>query len=639
MSDLLKNFIVSDSFLGRYEKLVKEVVIPYQEKVLKDEIPDTEKSHAIENFRAAAKMLETGTCDDEFYGMVFQDSDVAKWLEAAAYSLLKYPDKELENRCDEVIELIGRAQQRDGYLNTYFTVKMPDKRWTNLEEAHELYCAGHMMEAAVAYAESTGKTKLLNIMSRMADHIYKRFIEEGAEGYPGHPEVELALMRMYRCTKNDKYKELAEHFVNVRGVDSDYFIKESQKYNWTVWGNNSHNKEYAQNQTPVREQTKAVGHAVRAVYLYTGMADVAFETKDQELKNACKTLWDNITQCKMYVTGAIGSAYEGEAFTKDYHLPNDTAYAETCASIGLIFFARKMLDLEKDSRYSDAMERALYNCVLAGMQLDGEKFFYVNPLEVIPGISGEAVTHRHALPQRPKWFACACCPPNVARLLSSVGRYAWSEEGDTVYSHLFIGGTLDLSFTLHGKIEVITEYPYGDRVTYRFKPDDTAMHMTLAIRLPQWSKETVIKLNGKKSNYETKNGYAYLTEEFTAEDEVTVTFDMSVRRIFASGKVSADSCKVAFSRGPLVYCAEGIDNDEDVLSLSVKKESEAESYPSNILNGIVEVKIDGYRAITCDSLYTHERPAKETCKLRLIPYYTWGNRGLNQMRVWIPEEE
>jgi DUF1680 family protein len=637
MSDLLKNFTVSDNFLGRYERLVNDVVIPYQEKVLNDEIEDAEKSHAIENFRAAANMIATGKCDEEFYGMVFQDSDVAKWLEAAAYTLLKYPDKELEKRCDEVIDLIGQAQHEDGYLNTYFTVKEPDKRWTNLQEAHELYCAGHMMEAAVAYAESTGKTKLLSIMSNMADHMYQRFFEEGVPGYSGHPEVELALMRLYRCTRNEKYKELAEHFINVRGVDSDYFSKERQKNKWTVWGSDPSNKEYTQNHVPVREQVKAVGHAVRAVYLYTGMADVAYETKDQELVKACETLWENITECRMYVTGAIGSAYEGEAFTKDYHLPNDTAYAETCASIGLIFFSRKMLDLNKSGKYADVMERALYNCVLAGMQLDGERFFYVNPLEVIPGISGESVTHRHALPQRPKWFACACCPPNVARLLSSLGRYAWSMEGSTVYSHLYIGGTLDMTDTLQGKIIVKTEYPYGDQVIYRFAPVDEYMKMTLAIRLPQWSKETVIQLNGRKAECVVEKGYAYLSGTFTAKDEVTVTFDMSVKRIFASSRVSADTGKVAFSRGPLVYSAEGIDNSGDVLSIGVRKNSEAKIRRTDKLGGVVEIVLDGYRVINESTLYTFDRPKKEDCMITLIPYYTWGNRGLTQMRVWLPE--
>lgn len=637
MIDNLKKFNVSEKFFGYYEKLVQDVVIPYQEKILKDEIPDAEKSHAIQNFIAAGKMLETGKCHEEFYGMVFQDSDVAKWLEAASYSLLKKPDKELEKRCDEVIDVIGRAQHKDGYLNTYFTVKAPDKRWTNLEEAHELYCAGHMMEAAVAYAECTGKRKLLDIMCRMADHIYDHFITQGAEGYPGHPEVELALMRMYTCTGNEKYKELAEHFINVRGVDSDYFKKESERHNWVVWGNNYDNKENAQYHLPVREQTKAVGHAVRAVYLYTGMADVALETNDDKLKKACKTLWDNITTSRMYVTGSIGSAYEGEAFTKDYHLPNDTAYAETCAAIGLIFFARKMLEMEKDSQYADTLERALYNGVLAGMQLDGKKFFYVNPLEVIPGISGEAVTHRHTLPERPKWFTCACCPPNVARLLSSIGGYVWSEESNTLFFHLFIGGTLDLTDTKQGKVIAETEYPYGNKVIYRFEPNDTTMDVNLAIRLPQWSSKTLILRNGKECDYQAKKGYAYITGPFTSSDKIEVIFDMEVKRIFASTKVSYDTGKVAFSRGPLIYCVEGVDNEGDILSLSAKKDGKITVNPSNKLGGIVELKVEGYKTLTNDSLYLYERPETIPYTLTLIPYYTWGNRGLNQMRVWIPE--
>jgi uncharacterized protein len=656
MTDMLKRFTVSGGFMGRYEKLVSDVVIPYQEKVLNDEIEGAEKSHAIENFRAAAEKLKTGKCGGEFYGMVFQDSDVAKWLEAAAYSLLRHPDPALQKRCDDVIDLIESAQQEDGYLNTYFTVKEPEKRWTNLHEAHELYCAGHMMEAAAAYYECTGKTKLLSVMCKMADHIYKRFVEEKAEGYPGHPEVELALMRLFRCTGNMKYKELAEHFINVRGVDSDYFIRERERYPWSVWGGKSRDMEYYQCHKPVREQTKAVGHAVRAAYLYTGMADAAAEMNDESLKKACKTLWNNMTQCRMYVTGGIGSAYEGEKFTVDYHLPNDTAYAETCASIALIFFARKMLDIEKSGEYADVMERALYNCVLAGMELNGTRFFYVNPLEVVPGISGEAVTHRHALPIRPKWFSCACCPPNVARLLTSLGRYAWSQEGDTLYSHLFISGTLDVSDTLGGKITVETGYPYDGRVTYRFEPDGENMQAELAIRLPGWSCKTTITLNGTKIAYENKDGcayvkngakiayknkdgYAYVKGGFIQSDEITVTFDMEVKRIFASTFVSADSGRAAFQRGPLVYCLEGKDNGGDVLPLSVKKEAAAEVFHSDKLGGIMEIHIDGYKTEKSGTLYSYNRPEVTPCKLKLIPYYAWGNRGLNSMRVWIPEAE
>lgn len=639
MSNLLKDFKISDPFFGRYEKLVREVVIPYQEKALRDEIPDAEKSHAIENFRQAAQLLKTGKCGGEFYGMVFQDSDVAKWLEAAAYSLALSPDGELERRCDEIIDLIGEAQQADGYLNTYFTVKSPEYRWTNLQEGHELYCAGHMMEAAVAYARSTGKTKLLEIMCRVADCIYERFVVQKAEGYPGHPEVELALMRLYRATGNRRYLELAEHFVNVRGADPDFYAKEAEKRNWTVWGADPHDPAYMQSHVPVREQKEAVGHSVRAVYLYTGMADLAAETGDESLKKACRTLWENLTNRRMYVTGGIGSAYEGEAFTGDYHLPNDTAYAETCASIGLIFFARKMLDLEKHGEYGDVMERALYNTVLAGMQLDGQRFFYVNPLEVIPGLSGVAKTHRHTLPQRPKWFGCACCPPNVARLLPSLAEYAWSVEENAVYSHLFIGGELELEA---GRITVETGYPYDAEVVYRFAPKQERFHgLTLALRLPGWSRKTEILLNGKEADCTVRDGYAYLSGDFTARDEVRLVLDMEVRRVFAAPQVSADSGKAAFARGPLVYCLEGVDNGGEVLNLYVKKDAvpRVGTANPNLLFGAVPITIDGYRVSEAGSLYSTERPKAEPVELTAVPYYTWGNRGLTQMRVWIPEME
>ncbi len=640
---LIRDFTVGEGFFGRYEKLVRDVVLPYQERALNDQIEGAEKSHCIENFRMAAKKLKTGSCEGEFYGMVFQDSDVAKWLEGAAYSLAQSPDAELEKRCDEIIELIGEAQHKDGYLNTYFTVKEPEKRWTNLHEAHELYCAGHMIEAAVAYAECTGKKRLLEIMCAMADHIYRHFIEEGAEGYPGHPEIELALMRLYRSTKEERYKELALHFINVRGVDSDYYKKEYEKNPWRVWGNNVGDKEYSQNVAPVRQQDKAVGHAVRAVYLYTGMADAAAETGDMELAAACKTLWNNITQHRMYVTGAIGSAYEGEAFTKDDHLPNDTAYAETCAAIGLIFFSNKMLYLERDGKYADVMERALYNCVLAGMQLDGTKFFYVNPLEALPGISGEAQTHRHALPVRPKWFACACCPPNVARLLGSVAEYAWHVDEGTLFSNLFLAGTLDVTERFGGKVILHTDYPYGNTIEYRFVPDEgkTSMEVPLAIRIPAWSKETKICLNGKAANCEIKDGYAYIRGAYTADDTITVELDLSVKRVYTSSRVSANTGKAALQRGPLIYCAEGVDNENDVLSLSLKRDGEITvgDYLPDELFGIQKLFAEGYRETVNEELYSFDRQDTRPCQVTFVPYYTWANRGLNQMRVWIPEKD
>ncbi|HAH60712.1 MAG TPA: hypothetical protein DCL73_01295 [Treponema sp.] len=639
MTDALKMFSVSDSFFGRYEELVVDTVIPYQEKILNDAIPGVEKSHAVENFRQAAEVNETGKCSGEFYGMVFQDSDVAKWLEAAAYSLAQKNDPALEKRCDDMITLIGRAQKKDGYLDTYFTVKEPGRQWTDLQEAHELYCSGHMMEAAVAYYECTGRRNLLDIMCRAADHIYDHFITHNAPGYPGHPEVELALMRMYHATGNGKYKELAEHFINVRGVDGDYFKCESETRGWQVWGGWNGDREYTLCHEPVRGQKDAVGHAVRAVYLYSGMASVAKENGDETLKAACLTLWNSITQKRMYVTGAIGSAYEGESFTKDYHLPNDTAYGETCASVGLIFFARRMLDLFKSGEYGDVMERALYNCVLAGMQLDGKRFFYVNVLESLPGISGKAVTHRHALPQRPQWFTCACCPPNAARLIASIGRYAWCIEDGTAYAVLYIGGTLDGTEQLGGKIHVETSYPYEGSAVYTFEPCDSHMDMTLALRLPSWSRSTKISMNGKEIDCTYSSGYAFVKGPFTASDAVAIEFDMGVRRIHASPKVSADSGKTAFMRGPLVYCAEGADNNGGVLNLIADRSAvpAVGTYEPDSLYGIRKITVAGTRTEDTGKLYSDEPPSVTPCTITLIPYYAWANRGENEMRVWLPE--
>ncbi|HOO26915.1 MAG TPA: glycoside hydrolase family 127 protein, partial [Lachnospiraceae bacterium] len=554
MLNFMKNFQMNDPFFSRYETLIKEAVIPYQEKALNDEIPGAEKSHAIANFKIAAKYLQSGEQPEDFYGMVFQDSDIAKWLEAVSYSLILFPDKELEARADALIDLIGSAQQADGYLNTYFTLHDDKKHFSNLHEAHELYCAGHMMEAAVAYFESTGKRKLLDIMLKMTDCIYQHFIVEKAPGYPGHPEVELALMRMYDVTGSKKCLTLAAHFINVRGVDPDYFEKERKTTGWMIWGGDPSDHDYAQNAAPLREQSDAVGHAVRAVYLYTGMAALAKETGDTKLKNACIRLWESITKKRSYITGGIGSTYLGEAFTTDYDLPNDTAYAETCASIGLIFFARKMLDLECDSTYSDMMERTLYNGVLSGMQLNGQRFFYVNHLESIPGISGTIATHKHTLPERPQWFGCACCPPNIARLLPSISEYAWGETASTVFSHLYLSGDLTLE-RKQVTIRTQSAYPYDDVVHYSFIPKQESAKFTFAIRIPDWSRHTQVLLNNnviyektntsesilpqnsadvsaasdKPDDFQTtcKNGYLYITRSFSKEDVLTLKLDMT----------------------------------------------------------------------------------------------------------------
>ena len=620
----------AEGFIGKYQRLVRDEVIPYQYSVLCDEAPDTEKSHVVQNFINAGKAVRGEDAGDGFYGMVFQDSDAAKWLEAVAYSLTLSPDEELQKTADMLIGYIADAQDEDGYLNTYYTIKDKEKRWTNLLEGHELYCSGHMMEAACAYYEATGKSTLLDVMLKNAEHIYQHFVVEGNEGYPGHPEVELALMKMYRLTGNEHCLKLAEHFINTRGVDPHFYEKETEKRGWSVWGSDGRDPEYQQSGAPVREQKDATGHAVRAVYLYTGMADLAAQTGDEALYEACRRLWKSITQRRMYVTGGIGSTVHGEAFSVDYDLPGDTAYAETCASIGLMFFASRMLENEVDGEYGDVMERAFYNTVLAGMQLDGKRFFYVNPLEVVPGISGISPTQRHDLPGRPKWYACACCPPNVARLITSFGKYAYGENKDTAFCHLFAAG--EVSFDNGMKLSCKTDYPYDFKVVYEIGKGGR-----LAVRIPSYSRETVIAINGKKVAFTVQKGYAYL--EVKDGDRVEVNLDGRPEYIYASSKVPRLTGCVALLRGPLVYCFEGKDNEEDVLSLSLKRDGKIRisGYDEKLLSGTVTLTVEAVRRERTENLYTSVRPEEKSCSAVAVPYYTWGNRGENQMRVWMNE--
>lgn len=621
---------ISDGFMNRWQRLIKDTVIPYQYDVLNDKADGAEKSHVVANFINAGKALRGEDVGDGFYGMVFQDSDAAKWLEAAAFSLISYPDKELEKTADELIDIIAEAQDEDGYLNTYFTIKDREKRWTNLLEGHEMYCSGHMMEAACAYYEATGKDKLLKVMEKNAEHIYNIFIAQGREGYPGHPEIELALMKMYRLTGNSHCLELAEHFVNIRGVDTEFYKKEKARRDWTVWGNNAEDNYYQQSFAPLKEQNDAVGHAVRAVYLYTGAADVASENGDEELLTACRRLWDSITKRRMYITGGIGSTLIGEAFSVDYDLPNDTAYNETCASIGLMFFASRMLETDVDGEYADVMERAFYNTVLAGVQLDGTKFFYCNPLEIIPGISACAATHWHTKSQRPGWYTCACCPPNAARLISSIGKYAYGESSDTCYCHLYAGGKI--SFENGVKLTCETEYPYGFTVKYRVSEGSGR----IAVRIPAWSKEYSLTRNGAAVDAAPVKGYVYV--DISAEDELILTLDDTPRYVYASAKVPELTGCTAITRGPLVYCFEGKDNG-DILPISLKRGGKltVSDTRDETLDGSYRITAEAFRSEENGSLYSFDPLIETPCTAVAIPYYTWGNRGENQMRVWMTE--
>lgn len=585
-------------FMGKYQDIVRSTVIPYQHSVLCDMAEGAEKSHVTANFINAAKALKGEDAADGFYGMVFQDSDAYKWLEAAAYAIADEKGTELERQADELIDLIADAQDRNGYINTYFTLNGTQKRWTNLLEGHELYCSGHLIEAACAYYEATKKHKLLDIAVKNAECIYEHFVTQNTEGIPGHPEIELALLKLYRVTENRHFLELSERFINERGKAPDFWAREAAKRSWTVWNSDPWDNDYRQSGKPVREQTEAVGHAVRAVYLCTGMADLAAETGDKELLAACRRLWENIVHRKMYITGGIGSTVQGEAFTVDYDLPPDTAYSETCAAVGLIFFAEKMLESEINGEYGDVMELAFYNTVLAGMQLDGKRFFYVNPLEVDIGISGKAATHRHVLPSRPKWYACACCPPNVARLIGSIGKYAYGEKDDTVFCHLFASGKV--SFSNGMKLECTTDYPYNMAIKY-----DITGSGKIAVRIPKWSRSFTLEINGKEAAALPENGYIYI--DVNEKSAIRLILDGTPRFVRASNKVPRLTGMTALMRGPLVYCFEGADNS-DVRSIRLDRSQQpsVEDFAPEFLGGTVILKAKAFRINDCDDLYCDE---------------------------------
>ncbi|MDO4521861.1 MAG: glycoside hydrolase family 127 protein [Eubacteriales bacterium] len=635
----LNNIRIEDRFWKQYMELVRQHVIPYQWDALNDQIPDAEPSYCIQNFRVAAKREE-----GKFQGMVFQDSDVYKWLEAVAYSLMWHPDEELERTADETIELIAAAQQPDGYLDTYYIINGLEKRFTNLMDHHELYCLGHMTEAAVAYYHATGKDTFLKVAIGYANCAYACLGTESGKipGYPGHEVAEMALVALYGITKDERHLKLAKYFIDQRGQSPLFFDEECKKnHNSCYWDDSYMKKQYYQAGKPVREQDKAEGHAVRAVYLYSGMAEVASATEDRRLFETCEKLWNNIVNRQMYVTGAIGATQHGEAFTFDYDLPNDTVYAETCAAIGLIFFARRMFEITKDSRYTDVMERALFNGVICGMSLDGKSFFYVNPLEVSPEHCEKDYFRRHVKPVRQKWFGCACCPPNVARLLSSIGGYAFECNESAVYMNLFMGG--DMELTLNGKNNVFhieTEYPWDGKVRIAVENQEPSS-FAYAVRIPGWCRAYKLTINGEDAVYEMEKGYAVLNREWKNGDQILLEMEMEISMVEANPLVREDIGKVAVMRGPLVYCLEEKDNGDQLQQIYLEDGQEfTEKCEKDLLNGVVTLTTMGKRLSSAewaaDSLYQtyHGRNFVDQ-ELKLIPYYAWANRGIGEMTVWI----
>ena len=633
----LNEVSVNAGFWKTFMEKTRTQVIPYQWEALNDRIPGAQPSYAVNNFQVAS-----GKKKGEYGGPVFQDSDIAKWIEAVGNSLAWHPDPELEKTADSAIDDIVAAQRSDGYLNTYYICHGLDKRFTNMRDHHELYCLGHLLEGAVAYFKATGKDKLLNALIRYVDLVDSLIGPEPEKlhGYPGHQEIELALVKLYGISGNEKHLRLAKYFIDERGRQPLFFREETEKYkNYFYWGEGPLQYAYYQAAQPVREQQNAVGHAVRAVYMYSGMADVARETGDKTLFDACCRLWKDLTGRQMYITGGIGSSHYGEAFTFGYDLPNNTMYTETCASIGLVFFAQRMLRAEQKSQYADVMEQALYNGIISGMSVDGKSFFYVNPLEALPEASEKDQLRRHVKVERQKWFGCSCCPPNIARILTSLGAYAYSKYGDTFFINLFVGGNVNTQLD-SGRfvMELATDYPWDGDISITVK--EAAANAQLAIRLPGWCEKHSLCVNGKEAGDQTRNGYLYITG-LKPGDTVLLKLEMPVTVLEANPQVRADIGKIAVRRGPVVYCIEEADNGKDLHRIFLKKDAVfTHIFDKDFFGGAVLLESPGLKLEQekgeDETLYRKATASQyKTVPLKWIPYYLWANRGSGEMCCWV----
>jgi hypothetical protein len=563
--------------------------------------------------------------------VLFWDSDIAKWIEAASYSLATHPDGQLDALLDEVVALVSQAQRRDGYLNTWFTTVEPQKRWTNLRDWHELYDAGHMIEAGVAHYQATGKRTLLDVVCRYADHIASVFGRESDQrrGYPGHPEIELALVKLFHATGEQRYLDLARYFVDERGRQPHYFDGEARARGEdpaTFW---AHTYEYNQSHRPVREQQEVVGHAVRAAYLYSAMADLAAEDGDAVLLATCEHLWRHLTTKRMYVMGGIGTSKHNEGFTRDYDLPNESAYAETCAAIALVFWAQRMLQIDCNRRYADVMELALYNAVLSGVSLDGTRFFYDNPL------SSTGDHHRQ------EWFVCPCCPPNLSRILASLGGYIYAQSDHEAVVHLYVQSEAELRL---GEQRVTlrqeTNYPWDGAVTIQVSVDAPTT-FGLRLRLPGWCSAPRLTLNGEMMNLAdaVENGYGSINRTWQNGDTVVLDLPMPVERVYAHPDVRADVGSTALRRGPLVYCLEQMDHTVPLHRMVLPAQATLTArFDENLLGGVVVLEGQGAALRDAgwnDTLYRTTLPETEPCDIRAIPYYAWDNRESGSMQVWL----
>lgn len=633
----IENIVITDSLFKEYTALVAKSIVPYQWEILNDRVPGAEKSYCIENFRIAA-----GEIDGVHRGPVFCDTDAYKWLETVAFCIENGSGKRFEETADYLIDIIGRAQQPDGYLNTYYTLVCPEKRWTNLVEGHELYGAGHLIEAAVAYKSATGKDNLLNIACRFADLICDTFGAEESKihGYPGHQEIELAMVKLYRTTGARKYLDLAEYFIKTRG--NGYFEKELIKRGDDIIFPelSPYDLSYSQSHLPPVEQKTVEGHAVRAMYMCSAMADLAKELNDSELFDACTTLWKNVTEKRMYITGGVGSSGFQERFTADYDLPNDRMYCESCASIGLMMFGKRMAALTKDSSYYDVVERALCNTVLAGISVSGDRYFYVNPLEVWPENCLDFTSMAHVKPERQPWFSVACCPTNIARTLASLGQYIWAEDNKSVYINQFISSRYSTRIQ-DTDVEIAMESSYMRDGKVRISVESAeAKSFTVRVRIPPYFRSCSFTLDGKSVSPAIENGYAVLAVSRAGLQTVVLQGEVKASFSAANINVRSDVGKLAVVKGPFVYCLEECENGQNLAALFVDSESDINENPAveGLPGELPTLQVGGIRienSTAGDALYAVPKLEKRPTVLKAVPYYLWGNRGKGEMTVWI----
>lgn len=570
-----------------------------------------------------------------FTVQVFWDSDVGKWIEAASYALAHRRDEDIESKIEAAIDDLEKAQAPDGYLNCWYLGREPDKRWTNLRDNHEMYNAGHLLEGAVAYFQVTGRRRFLDIMERYLDHIYATFGTGPGQrrGYDGHEEIELALMKLYYLTGERKHLDFATYLINERGRQPPHYFDTEREAREGAGDKRQPyvfpNYEYSQSHKPVREQDKVVGHAVRAMYLFTAMADLAAELNDPELKRACEVLWDDVMKTKMYVTAGLGPSAHNEGFTHDFDLPNQTAYAETCASVALIFWAQRMLHLDLDGKYADILELAMFNGALSGLSRDGEHYFYANPLE------------SDGTPTRWEWHTCPCCTMNVSRLVASVGQYFLSTAEDGVAFHLYGGIASDVEIAgTQVSLREVSNYPWSGDIEIHVDPEVPAQ-FDVKLRIPGWCQGAKVSVNGEAVDVATaERGYLTIIRTWQKGDRISLDLPMPPHRLYAHPGVIMDAGRVALKRGPLVYCLEEADNPGGrVQRLKLPRHAQLHSEKSDLFDGIVTLKAEATAIDESDfhQLYRTAPPRETSSTLTAVPYFLWANREQGSMVVWVPE--